>query len=514
MVENISYLDDICRLCLATRSKENLQIFSKIESTTKTKFEDLTQIELSLNDDYPNNMCSECSDRLDSFYFYKNQLVRKQNELVQFLGIDNKIAVCNTKKQLYETTEDFITEEICLEEDLIEEDEFDVIYENEEVLDMTDEEIEVYDSHDEIIVESMEEGEKSSLTEFTEDFHDNQNQKVLRSEEIKYEIIEPKLILTPSQIATGMIKCEQCKMIFKKKHFYNKHLEKVHNNPSFICETCGKISHSRLQWRSHLRNHDQTLKYACNYEGCEKAFRVKHHLTNHLRSHTKESPFQCPFEGCSSKFRQKFALTVHLRKHTGEFITCDQCKSPFVTQFMLNKHKDKCNGTFKPLTLRNSSKFKKSQNYSDAYKCLFEECDETFKAKVTLQKHLSKVHKMNVTPTLCVICFQNFDSQQSLKIHQRDHLPFTCSLCSTSFKSRDNLENHLAKSHERNENRPHGCDQCSASFKRAEHLKTHIAYKHSNNRPFTCDVCSFIFASKSDLKVHMKIHLKTKSNFL
>lgn len=319
---------------------------------------------------------------------------------------------------------------------------------------------------------------------------------------------EMKLHLLDHKFDSGPQKCNQCPLIFKTRHFYEKHVESCHSEPlNQICQICGKICQSRIQLRSHLRNHDQTLKYKCNFGGCSKAFRVKHHLDNHMRAHTKESPFVCDFSGCPARFRQKHALTIHMRKHNNEFITCEQCKSPFVTQFQLNKHLEKCNGTFKPLKTRVTSNIKREIDPSDAvFKCSVVDCTEKFKAKVTLEKHLTKFHQVQLTPSTCILCCEELESSQALKSHLRNHLPFTCTLCSASFKNKANYTNHVAKSHAKDEIRLHKCRECQASFKRAEHLRTHIVYKHNTLRPFSCDLCTKQSMTKNDLNSHMKTH--------
>lgn len=132
---------------------------------------------------------------------------------------------------------------------------------------------------------------------------------------------------------------------------------------------------------------------------------------------------------------------------------------------------------------RNSSNSSKVESESsDIYRCCIDDCVEVFKAKVTLEKHLMKVHEVPITPTTCILCCLEFSSPQSLKSHLRQHLPFTCNLCSASFKTKENFENH-ARNHDATEVRLHQCFECPASFKRAEHLRTHVTYKHNCDQP-------------------------------
>lgn len=402
---------------------------------------------------------------------FRHQLVRKQNELLQYLKIDPE----STTKSFQE---EIITEELF-------DDDYQML---ESVIESEGEEIEEYEIDEE--TEALQDDSDDSQTEQYILIEDGETSKIRvpRSEEIKYEKIKPQLVLTPdflkardalkthsadskeneesaeylaatmisnseekvvficsdgkckavfasedemklhlddhNRIETKLIQCEQCRMSFKKRVFYEKHLDNVHNGMHFICQICGKTMESRIKYRSHIRNHDQTLKYKCKFEGCDKAFRVKHHLENHTRSHTKDSPFECTFEGCSSKFRQKYALTLHYRKHNQEFVNCDSCKSPFVSQFQLNKHLDKCNGIYKPLVTRATPKIRRDIAPSGIFKCSIKNCDESYKAKITLEKHLTSKHKIEVTPSFCVLCCQEFETPQTLKSHLRNHLPF------------------------------------------------------------------------------------------
>lgn len=490
-------------------------------------------------------------------------MIRKQNELVCFLKSSNQSGLvseaidedlCEDYQELMETEEEIAE---VKESEILVESENEVIA-NETILQS---EIEEDSTYEEIVVQESEDEVSCA---------GKSSQKVERLEEVKYEELKPQLVLTPNflkarealkklssqahaestatdyvtatlisnsneklvficndskckavfssedevklhlgdhrKFESEPLQCEFCPQLFKTRHFYDKHVESVHNGSQFICQVCGRTLETRIQWRSHLRNHDNTLKYKCSIEGCPKAFRVKHHLDNHLRSHTKESPFECTFAGCSARFRQKHALTIHLRKHTGEFFNCEHCKSPFVTQFQLGKHLEKCNGTYKPLVTRATPRVKQTE--SSDFKCAVGECGESFKAKVTLEKHLSKVHAIQVTQTLCVLCCSNFETQQALKSHLREHLPFSCPLCSVNFKNEENLQNHMAKSHDKEEVRLHRCHQCSACFKRAEHLRTHVAYKHNKDRPYACDSCSYVSPTRQDLNSHMRTHIK------
>lgn len=244
--------------------------------------------------------------------------------------------------------------------------------------------------------------------------------------------------------------CEFCQKVFTTRRNYEKHIEKMHNNMKYECQVCGKVFDSKIQHRGHLRNHNQEKNHSCPFAGCAKAFRVKHHLNNHLRVHTKDSPYQCSFEGCSAKFRQKHALTIHLRKHNGDFYHCQQCKSPFVTQFQLNKHSKTCNGTYKPLVTR-TPRSETVRTESRDFSCPIEDCSEIYKSKASLELHLTQSHQVEDGSALCNFCCKVFESDPALKSHHCASFQATCSICNDCFKDEESLSNHILEYHETDE---------------------------------------------------------------
>lgn len=77
-------------------------------------------------------------------------------------------------------------------------------------------------------------------------------------------------------------------------------------------------------------------KYVCDFEGCNKSYGKKSHLTCHWRTHTGERPFGCE---CGKRFTRSDELARHRRTHTGERkYTCPYCAKRFIRSDHMTKH--------------------------------------------------------------------------------------------------------------------------------------------------------------------------------
>ncbi|XP_071453462.1 zinc finger protein 135-like isoform X2 [Hetaerina americana] len=141
------------------------------------------------------------------------------------------------------------------------------------------------------------------------------------------------------------------------------------------------------------------------------------------------------------------------------------------------------------------------------YICNF--CKEEFTQMSHLKGHIEVVH-LSLQKFPCDICHKTFGFKSSLDRHMDTHKtfnPVVCRYCSSTFSRNSSLVRHIQSLHE--DGRKHVCAACSKSFSQKSQLKQHMSV-HSEEKPFECDVCLKRFGRSSYLKNHMRTHSKAE----
>ena len=90
-------------------------------------------------------------------------------------------------------------------------------------------------------------------------------------------------------------------------------IKSVEQNVNNLC----KISFKPIDCKS-VFNDEEKSKFKCFWPNCRFETTVNGNLVKHKSIHLNERQFVCDFNGCNKKFKQKHHLIRHNRTHSGE----------------------------------------------------------------------------------------------------------------------------------------------------------------------------------------------------
>ena len=193
------------------------------------------------------------------------------------------------------------------------------------------------------------------------------------------------------------------------------------------------------------------------------------------------------------------------------FLICTLCDNVFKSRLALVKHLEEKHQVY--------------SKRSTIYVCVI--CKAKFESSKALSSHLHIEHQcQNEFP--CSKCFEHFPSKTLVTVHMlenhehnplkdvgllndkmkiiREDLtkPFQCDICQKRFNYQRTLSIHIKQVHDTS-NRIK-CDQCDFTAYAEYVLRKHVLMKHSEKTLFPCDKCSFASNSKTQLRKHMPVH--------
>ncbi|XP_071645075.1 uncharacterized protein [Temnothorax longispinosus] len=305
--------------------------------------------------------------------------------------------------------------------------------------------------------------------------------------------------------------CPKCPNVYKSKQSLNEHLLKHESIKKNIpCDTCGKIFHSNVRMRVHMRRHKSNSLACeiCRRHLSSKEALEKHHKTVHLHDYV------CDI--CHKKLKSKQKLRIHIISHLESKFKCPKCPKVYKSKQYLNdhllKHEDikkdfPCDTCGEIFHSRVRMRVHMQRHKSNSVAC--EICRRHLSSKEALEKHRKTVHFHDY---VCDICHKKMKCKRMLRAHIiQSHLEskFKCPKCPSVYTRKRNLNEHLLSKHDIKKGHLESrfkCPKCLNVYKSKQYLNDHLLSKHKGIRKYECYICKKRFGHRSCLTSHHKVH--------
>eukprot|EP00095_Tigriopus_kingsejongensis_P003311 snap_masked-scaffold355_size198070-processed-gene-0.17 protein:Tk03311 transcript:snap_masked-scaffold355_size198070-processed-gene-0.17-mRNA-1 annotation:"zinc finger and scan domain-containing protein 2" len=348
-------------------------------------------------------------------------------------------------------------------------------------------------------------------------------------------------------------KCPTCKKNIKST-FIIRHI-KLHNQPEeqYKCpeKKCNLMVNRINNLFRHLKVvHKSKKPYLCKDRNCTERFAKASELRTHFMKHREERRkteidqdgpnriFACEFPGCGKEYKKRHHLKEHERKHTGDMkYSCEVCGKRFYIQAHMKRHlyshtgikphvcRWKCGAIFASYGGR--MKHERINHYDE--NPLRSECDicgRPFKNQQQLVKHrmthLNPEERKDYRCSYCHIMFDTIKLRERHEERHKDGEVFSCETCEKVFKNEKNLNHHVKTHHMKKSDKPttpnakkgkkepppkHPCHICGPpKMYCLTSLRRHLARIHSTNYKCPRDDCGKCFKEKFQLEAHVEIH--------
>ncbi|CAG5130426.1 unnamed protein product [Candidula unifasciata] len=309
----------------------------------------------------------------------------------------------------------------------------------------------------------------------------------------------------------GAFKCDLCNRVFIRKEELNWHTpvctthQKIQQEGSAPCETCGEVFNEWLAFKEHhmththphkcdrcgkrfikigsLHNHkceavgetgmDQSNLLSCDI--CQKTFKNERYLSRHLSLHGQPDLHF----SCSSRSNMMKHMKVHGAKHA----ECPICHKKFHYENYLKLHV--------------------ATVHEKQYQLQCTHCGKVLYSKTGLIAHIKQFHADTIKLYPCPKCGKTFRQKGNMKTHLISHTKdraYKCDSCTKAFKYPDQLNRHRL---EHTLSQKYSCELCDKQFVRTYELRNHMRNYHSGY-VYVCGVCHECCAHRHTIIRHYK----------
>lgn len=222
---------------------------------------------------------------------------------------------------------------------------------------------------------------------------------------------------TDNEVEGKIYKCRMCKLFFRNKASYRKHIT---NHNKYLCPKCGQIFKTYTGFRAHLASHSDAKPFSCKV--CQKRYKSLSSLRMHLLNHGDYKKYVCEY--CGEKFFTWHIMNGHIRRnHKPKKYRCDKCYKSFTDSNKLKIH---------------------DRGHTGERPFLCAKCGKTFPSKGQLNIHLIGHDEQKQFE--CAECKKTFSRKGSFRIHIQTHAAirkFACKICSKSYAQKQGLSYHM-----------------------------------------------------------------------
>ncbi|EDW83338.1 uncharacterized protein Dwil_GK22796 [Drosophila willistoni] len=378
----------VCRVCLNSASDGEYLLQDIFSQNASTRLDQMLYIcagiPVSIDDNFPDKMCSKCVSCLRQAYKFRLACQRSYQHIMDLFASEetnssssknsNTLETKNFIKLLHEESDQleqvkmeivplqqqqqqheeiivsYVEEALVEEQEEEEEEDVDQAYEMDD-----DDDFVVYDKNQTVVsveeafqehaeVEEYEEVEVLS-PEATSSFivsvklegGNNVIEEVASNEDddsnsskpafVGRTSAKPKLLSLRGQHNDEVQQAQPVKKLGRKQK------EKLSN---YICDVCANIYPTQARLTEHMKFHSGVKPHEC--EICGRGFVQNQQLVRHMNTHTGNRPYKCNY--CPAAFADRSTKTKHHRIHTKERpYECDVCFRTFSYSDNLKFHK-------------------------------------------------------------------------------------------------------------------------------------------------------------------------------